>query len=197
MDWTCCLFGRYAFADFPLIRSQVPQADDDLPQTSILRIWSVGEDYKLRFWDGCLREDWIGNRMDGMVDEYCTFSSIKIGVLTWNVDGQSPTLLDSTNQQNKEILSRFIQALDGPDMLVFNLQEAIDLSDLTLAARGFIVSNEPVAVAFDLSIVCRRYGIVRNQDTRRDRTVSTLAQDALQSHRQLVAGPFPEISGGE
>lgn len=73
--------------------------------------------------------------MDATLDKYCTFSSIKIGILTWNVDGQSPSLLESTNQQNKEVISRFIEALDGPDMLVFNLQEAIDLSDLTLAAR--------------------------------------------------------------
>lgn len=73
--------------------------------------------------------------MDATLDKYCTFSTIKIGILTWNVDGQSPSLLNSTNQQNKEVISRFVEALDGPDMLVFNLQEAIDLSDLTLAAR--------------------------------------------------------------
>ena len=104
-------------------------------QISSLRLCSVGDDYKIRFWDGCLRDDWIAKMMDATLDKYCTFSSIKIGILTWNVDGQSPSLLDSTNQQNKEVISRFIEALDGPDMLVFNLQEAIDLSDLTLAAR--------------------------------------------------------------
>ncbi|KWU44937.1 DNase I-like protein [Rhodotorula sp. JG-1b] len=109
--------------------------------TSSLRLWSVGEDYKIRFWDGCLRDDWIAKMMDATLDKYCTFSSIKIGILTWNVDGQSPTLLDRTNQQNKEVISRFIEALDGPDMLVFNLQEAIDLSDLTLAARTLLFAT--------------------------------------------------------
>ncbi|GAA5862309.1 hypothetical protein JCM3774_004859 [Rhodotorula dairenensis] len=109
--------------------------------TSSLRLWSVGEDYKVRFWDGCLRDDWIADRMDATVDKYCTFSRVKIGVFTWNVDGQSPALLDSTNRQNKEVLSRFIVALDGPDMLVFNLQEAIDLSDLTLAARTVLFAT--------------------------------------------------------
>ncbi|GAA5978466.1 hypothetical protein JCM10908_004365 [Rhodotorula pacifica] len=109
---------------------------------SSIRIWSVGDDRKVHFWDGCLRDDWIAATMDATVDDYCTFSSLKVGVLTWNVDGQSPSLLNSTTQQNKEVLLRFIHDLDNPDMIVFNLQEAIDLSDLTLAARTVLFATE-------------------------------------------------------
>ncbi|GAA5888107.1 hypothetical protein JCM6882_000282 [Rhodosporidiobolus microsporus] len=99
-----------------------------------LRVVSVGK--KVKFWDGLLHEDWLVNRMSSLVDTYCTFRPLKVGIFTWNVDGQNPGLLQSSKKAaNSRLLESFLTSLDKPDLVVFNFQELVDLSDLGLAAR--------------------------------------------------------------
>ncbi|GJN88522.1 hypothetical protein Rhopal_001488-T1 [Rhodotorula paludigena] len=90
---------------------------------SALRVFSVSTDGTIRFWDGLLRQDWICNRMSQLVESYSRFTPLKIGIFTWNVDAQNPDLLASTGPVNRNLLPSFLNALDGPDLLVFNLQE--------------------------------------------------------------------------
>ncbi|POY70256.1 hypothetical protein BMF94_6841 [Rhodotorula taiwanensis] len=83
----------------------------------------------------------LAEALDDELPSYSDRSELKLGVFTWNVDGQPPDLLQS-NAANREVLSAFVRSLDAPDMLVFNLQEVIDLSDLTLAARTFLFATK-------------------------------------------------------
>ncbi|GAA5996278.1 uncharacterized protein JCM10292_007506 [Rhodotorula paludigena] len=108
---------------------------------SALRVFSVSTDGTIRFWDGLLRQDWICNRMSQLVESYSRFTPLKVGIFTWNVDAQNPDLLASTGPVNRNLLPSFLNTLDGPDLLVFNLQEVIDLSDLTLAARTVLFAT--------------------------------------------------------
>ncbi|GAA5938451.1 hypothetical protein JCM3775_000896 [Rhodotorula graminis] len=109
---------------------------------SSLRVYSAGADLTVRFWDGLLRQDWILSRMARTVDSYCDFSSLKLGILTWNVDGQDPDQLENSGPVDKELLGSFLISLKGPDLVVFNFQELIDLSDLTLAARTVLFATK-------------------------------------------------------
>ncbi|TNY20226.1 Endonuclease/exonuclease/phosphatase [Rhodotorula diobovata] len=114
---------------------------------SSLRVFSAGADLTVRFWDGLLRQDWISEspsapaRMSRAVDSYCNFSPLKLGIFTWNVDGQNPEQLHDSGPVNKELLGSFLTSLVSPDLVVFNFQELIDLSDLTLAARTVLFAT--------------------------------------------------------
>ncbi|GAA6058232.1 hypothetical protein JCM3770_007425 [Rhodotorula araucariae] len=109
---------------------------------SSLRVFSAGVDLEVRFWDGLLRHDWINARMARTVDSFCRFSPLKLGIFTWNVDGQHPALLEKTNSVNQELLGSFLVSLEGPDLVLFNFQELVNLSDLTLAARTLLFASK-------------------------------------------------------
>ncbi|GAA5833149.1 hypothetical protein JCM11251_005161 [Rhodosporidiobolus azoricus] len=109
--------------------------------SSVLRVVSVGK--KVKFWDGLLQEDWLDNRMSSLVDSYCTFRPLKLGIFSWNVDGQDPDLLQSCGKKaNMRLLQSFLQSLDNPDLIIFNFQELVDLSDLGLAARTALFASQ-------------------------------------------------------
>ncbi|GAA6044732.1 hypothetical protein NBRC10513_004592 [Rhodotorula toruloides] len=107
---------------------------------SSLRVYSGGADFKVRFWDGLLRDDWISRRMQDTVETYCDFSPLRMAVFTWNCDGQDPALLQRT-EASRSLFASFLQRLDRPDLVVFNFQELVDLSDLTLAARTVLFAT--------------------------------------------------------
>ncbi|GAA5931353.1 uncharacterized protein JCM15063_001443 [Sporobolomyces koalae] len=109
---------------------------------SQLRVVSCGEDGFARYWDGLLREDWITLRMQDKVYSYCSYSKLQLGVFTWNIDGVSPRDFEAGNPVNQTLLHDFLKTLDNPDLVSFNFQELIDLSDLTLAARTFLFATK-------------------------------------------------------
>ncbi|GAA5947295.1 hypothetical protein JCM3765_001612 [Sporobolomyces pararoseus] len=109
---------------------------------SQLRVVSAGDDGFVRFFDGLLRKDWITLRMQDKVDNYCSFSKLQLGIFTWNIDGTSPAQFEAASPANQTLLHTFIQTLDQPDLISFNFQELIDLSDLTLAARTFFFATK-------------------------------------------------------
>lgn len=61
--------------------------------------------------------------MSRAVDSYCNFSPLKLGIFTWNVDGQNPEQLHDSGPVNKELLGSFLTSLVSPDLVVFNFQE--------------------------------------------------------------------------
>ncbi|GAA5851335.1 hypothetical protein JCM9279_001110 [Rhodotorula babjevae] len=109
---------------------------------SCLRVYSAGADLTIRFWDGLLRQDWIISHMAHTVDSYCNFSPLKLGILTYNVDGQNPDQLENSGPVDKELFGSFLTSLMAPDLVVFNFQELVDLSDLTLAARTILFATK-------------------------------------------------------
>ncbi|GAA6027013.1 hypothetical protein JCM8097_006040 [Rhodosporidiobolus ruineniae] len=138
-DWT--VVKRFKAHEGPVVSLAVDHKS--LWTATALRVVSTGSDMKAKFWDGLLREDWLVRRMASQVDFYCTFEPLKVGIFTWNVDGQNPDLLAASPKPvNREMLQGFLEELDGPDMIVFNFQELIDLSDLNLAARTVLFATK-------------------------------------------------------
>ncbi|GAA6006429.1 hypothetical protein JCM11491_004954 [Sporobolomyces phaffii] len=109
---------------------------------SQLRVVSAGNDGCFRIWDGLLRRDWITLRMQEKIDSYSTFSKLQLGIFTWNIDGASTGDFQAASPVNQTLLHAFLSTLDHPDLISFNFQELIDLSDLTLAARTFLFATK-------------------------------------------------------
>ncbi|GAA5900276.1 uncharacterized protein JCM6883_002795 [Sporobolomyces salmoneus] len=130
---------RWQAHDGPLVNLTLDSRS--LWTASQLRVVSTGGDGFVRFYDGLLRKDWIALQMQDKVDEYCTFSNLQIGIFTWNIDGVSPGDFQAASPVNQTLLHTFIQTLDNPDLISFNFQELVDLSDLTLAARTFFFAT--------------------------------------------------------
>ncbi|GAA5875003.1 hypothetical protein JCM16303_004973 [Sporobolomyces ruberrimus] len=108
---------------------------------SQLRVVSSGDDGYCRFWDGLLRKDWITLAMQDKVDDYCSFSKLQLGIFTFNVDGVAPQDFEAAAPVNQNLLHKFLDTLDSPDLISFNFQELVGESDLTLAARTFLFAT--------------------------------------------------------
>lgn len=84
----------------------------------------------------------IALQMQDSVDHYCSFSKLQLGIFTFNIDGVAPRDFEAATPVNQTLLHTFLNTLDSPDLISFNFQELIDLSDLTLAARTFLFATK-------------------------------------------------------
>lgn len=58
-----------------------------------LRVVSVGRDERMRFWDGLLGIDWIGNELLKRECEFNSFRTINVLIVSWNIDAAKPKVL--------------------------------------------------------------------------------------------------------
>ena len=66
--------------------------------------------------------------------EYCTYKDVSALVLTWNAGASKPSDL-RYDQQNSNFFREFLSAEQNPpDIIVFGLQELVDLEDKKLTA---------------------------------------------------------------
>jgi len=65
--------------------------------------------------------------------EYCTFKSMTSLVMTWNAGASKPTDL-RYDEKNSNFFREMLQARQPPDVIVFGLQEIVDLEDKRLTA---------------------------------------------------------------
>jgi hypothetical protein len=81
--------------------------------------------------------------------EYCTFKNMTSLVMTWNAGASKPTDL-RYDEKNSNFFREMLQARSPPDVIVFGLQEIVDLEDkrltaskLSAAIRGFSHAYHP------------------------------------------------------
>ena len=67
--------------------------------------------------------------MQSMDVEYCVFREIRASVFTWNVGAATPGMV-----RNNDFLADAIHVENPPEVLVFGLQEVVDLEDRALTA---------------------------------------------------------------
>ena len=65
--------------------------------------------------------------------EYCTFKNMTSLVMTWNAGASKPTDL-RYDEKNSNFFREMLQARQPPDVIVFGLQEIVDLEDKRLTA---------------------------------------------------------------
>lgn len=122
---------------------------DSLWKLNRLPAVSLGSS-ELRIWDGLLEDDWLGTVSEGSIHQmtadtileddmvereaaFCSFRDISSLVLTWNVGATKPTDL-RYDQEDSDFFRELLQANADADILVFGLQELVDLEDKKLTA---------------------------------------------------------------
>ena len=119
---------------------------------------SVGRDEQLRFWDGLLKVDWVGeyhhrSKMgtcaDGLVENelvklestFCTFRPLDILVFSWNCDSARPEYLNG-EEANYNLLHDALHSVSKPpDIMVFGFQEVIDLESRKMVAKNVLLGG--------------------------------------------------------
>lgn len=122
-------------------------------KTGRFHVLSLGIDSSIGIWDGMLEQDWIGmfplkrsiyiltnGKEDDMQTheaDFCTYRDMTALILTWNAGAAKPSDLRYDRQNSnffREILSG---EPSSPDIIVFGLQELVDLEDKKLTAKSF------------------------------------------------------------
>ncbi|KDN52648.1 DNase I-like protein [Tilletiaria anomala UBC 951] len=108
-----------------------------------LQVASGGQDGHVQIWDGLLATDWIEGELNKREREFCTHRPIRTLQLTWNIDAAEPEDLNA-DQENFEFLPRFLSSGERPDIIIFGLQELIDLEDKRLTAKSLLLGKKKV-----------------------------------------------------
>lgn len=118
------------------------QADADNMQERKLHIATFSRQ-SITYWDGFFEMDWMEQRMLKREAEFCQYRNIKVMICSWNIDSCKPADLQGSDdnlhflrdviRQGLDVAS---QSSDPPEVLVFGLQEVIDLEDKKLTASA-------------------------------------------------------------
>ncbi len=73
------------------------------------------------------------NEMHANGADFCTFREVSSLVMTWNAGASKPSDLRH-DEKDSNFFRDLLQAQEAPDILVFGLQELVDLEDKSLTA---------------------------------------------------------------
>ncbi|KAF9261315.1 DNase I-like protein [Marasmius fiardii PR-910] len=108
-----------------------------------LGVVSVGRDERVGLWDGLLTNDWMEKELMKHEREFSTYRELKLLIVSWNCDSARPDSLTGS-RDNVNFLHDVLTSLDGkggPDIIVFGLQEVIDLESRKMAAKNVILGG--------------------------------------------------------
>ncbi|CAL1701914.1 unnamed protein product [Somion occarium] len=144
------MIAAYDIVPRPWIMTNSWRAHEKLPVLSLvvdtygiermdrLCVYSIGRDERLRFWDGFLALDWIDQELLRRDKEFSSFRDMNVLIVSWNLDSSKPEALSGT-PENVNFLSDALHSVDSPDMIVFGLQELIDLESRKMAAKTVLL----------------------------------------------------------
>ncbi|WFD31411.1 hypothetical protein MSPP1_002446 [Malassezia sp. CBS 17886] len=127
------------------------------PTTRALPVYSVGADGVVHVWDGFLSLDWLDAELAKNAQLFVTYRALRVLELTYNIGAAHPSdmfgLVDNMELFQRVLRSSCTHAAapdsasaDGepgsPDVIVFALQEVIDLEDKRLTAKRLLLGNK-------------------------------------------------------
>lgn len=101
-------------------------------------VTSYGMSSNLRFWDAQLCEYWIDQQLVERQDDYCTYSDLTVGIISWNCGAVKPSQLHRASKTDRYWIESAIEDAKHPDVLAFGFQELVELSDKGLSAKAFM-----------------------------------------------------------
>ncbi|KAG2361222.1 Endonuclease/exonuclease/phosphatase [Suillus spraguei] len=107
-----------------------------------LSVVSVGRDEQMRFWDGLLGIDWIGNELLKREREFSSFRTINVLVVSWNVDAAKPEALTDYSANLTFLNDALTSVSPPPDIISFGFQELIDLESRKMAAKTVLLGGK-------------------------------------------------------
>jgi endonuclease/exonuclease/phosphatase family metal-dependent hydrolase len=97
--------------------------------------FSAGD--SIRIWDGLLQKDWLAANLREHESEFCIFHEVTASILTWNIGASKPSALWH-NPDDSAFFRQYLKSFNTPpDILVFGLQELVDLEDKKQTAKSF------------------------------------------------------------
>lgn len=106
----------------------------------MLHVASYGRE-NLVMWDGLLEIDWLEHAMLRREAEFSSYRDIKVFICSWNIDSSKPADLQndssSVNFLSDALQSSLAKASsrpEPPEVIVFGLQEVVDLENKKLTA---------------------------------------------------------------
>ncbi|KAB8360950.1 hypothetical protein FH972_024682 [Carpinus fangiana] len=110
-------------------------------KTNNLQVISLGTDNDLCIWDGLLRNDWLDDYMHTNQAHFCTYQAVSALVLSWNAGASKPSDL-KYKQKDDNFFRELLHSSPSPDIIVFGLQELVDLEDKKLTAKAFLKGRQ-------------------------------------------------------
>ncbi|KAJ3130017.1 hypothetical protein HK098_006729 [Nowakowskiella sp. JEL0407] len=101
------------------------------------KLWcvtAVSENGQIRVFDGLLKRDWLDNQLSLQKSKFSTFRPVNVFISTWNINSRKADQIDNAggipfSQTWAEI------AQCCPDIVVFGLQEIVDLQSKKVQAQ--------------------------------------------------------------
>ena len=108
----------------------------------MLHVASYGRE-NLIMWDGLLEVDWLEHSMLKREPEFSSYRDVKVFIFSWNIDSSKPADLQNDAQSVNCLSDALHSSLHGvgqredpPEVVVFGLQEVVDLENKKLTASG-------------------------------------------------------------
>lgn len=99
------------------------------------QVVTLSTDFTLGVWDGLLEVDWISDWMEEHVADFCSFEQLSALVLSWNAGASKPGDL-RYHEEDSDFFQGLMARHHSPDIVVFGLQELVDLEDKKLTAKS-------------------------------------------------------------
>ena len=118
-----------------------------------LMVCSLSGDNYATFWDATLSREWIDADVCTKADQFASYTNIRILTTTFNLGAASPDdlfgMVDNMDLFQRILRSSYASTMlpDGsttqmpPDVIVFALQELIDLEDKRLTAKHLLLGS--------------------------------------------------------
>jgi hypothetical protein len=125
-----------------------------------LLVTSVGRDERIRFWDGLLGVEWVGeststdsirlgkrngrlmgnaeNELIKREEEFASFRTLRVLIFSWNVDAAKPAELEPAEAG---VFGAVVHAAGNPDIVSFGLQEVVDLESRRMLAKNLAMGS--------------------------------------------------------
>lgn len=134
----------------PVVQLGLVSPSSHAPLQDGLPVFSVGRDGVMRFWDGLLSGDAILESLERREESFCAYRNVRAVVCSWNVGAAKPEgLMDNSHGGNVGVNRTFLEDLvksaaagqggqGGPEIVVFGLQEVVDLDSRSVTASTFL-----------------------------------------------------------
>ncbi|KAF8959542.1 Endonuclease/exonuclease/phosphatase [Flammula alnicola] len=107
-----------------------------------LCVASIGRDEQMRLWDGLLGLDWIDKELVKSETSFSSFHDLTVLVVSWNCDSARPDALTG-EPENFNFLNDVLHSVGHPpDVIVFGLQEVIDLESRKMVAKNVLLGGK-------------------------------------------------------
>lgn len=75
-------------------------------------------------------------------NEFSRFRDLNVLIVSWNLDSAKPDALQDSNPDNFNFLRDVLSSVDSPDIIMFGLQELIDLESRKMAAKTVLLGGK-------------------------------------------------------